>query len=60
MHESEILEVIDCFTQAAKRCQAAGFDGVDATTSGAARWKTAAACRSRSLTRFAKPAVRIL
>ena len=29
MHESEILEVIDCFTQAAKRCQAAGFDGVD-------------------------------
>ncbi len=29
MRESEILEVIDCFTQAAKRCQAAGFDGVD-------------------------------
>ena len=29
MRESEILDVIDCFTQAAKRCQAAGFDGVD-------------------------------
>jgi len=29
MRESEILEVIDCFTQAAKRCQAAGFDGID-------------------------------
>ncbi len=29
MRETEILEVIDCFTQAAKRCQAAGFDGVD-------------------------------
>ena len=29
MREAEILEVIDCFTQAAKRCQAAGFDGVD-------------------------------
>jgi 2,4-dienoyl-CoA reductase-like NADH-dependent reductase (Old Yellow Enzyme family)/thioredoxin reductase len=29
MHESEILEVIECFTLAAKRCQAAGFDGVD-------------------------------
>ena len=29
MRESEILEVIDCFTLAAKRCQAAGFDGVD-------------------------------
>ena len=29
MRESEILEVIDCFTAAAKRCQAAGFDGVD-------------------------------
>ena len=29
MRESEILEVIDCFTHAAKRCQAAGFDGVD-------------------------------
>jgi len=29
MRDSEILEVIDCFTAAAKRCQAAGFDGVD-------------------------------
>ncbi|MCP4471172.1 MAG: FAD-dependent oxidoreductase [Gammaproteobacteria bacterium] len=29
MRESEIHEVIDCFTRAAKRCQAAGFDGVD-------------------------------
>ena len=29
MRESEILEVIDCFTAAARRCQAAGFDGVD-------------------------------
>jgi 2,4-dienoyl-CoA reductase-like NADH-dependent reductase (Old Yellow Enzyme family)/thioredoxin reductase len=29
MRESEILEVIDCFTNAARRCQAAGFDGVD-------------------------------
>ena len=29
MRENEILEVIDCFTKAAKRCQAAGFDGVD-------------------------------
>ena len=29
MRESEILEVIACFTDAAKRCQAAGFDGVD-------------------------------
>ncbi len=29
MRESEILEIIDCFTAAAKRCQAAGFDGVD-------------------------------
>ena len=29
MRESEILEVIECFTKAAKRCQAAGFDGVD-------------------------------
>ncbi|MDH5356905.1 MAG: oxidoreductase, partial [Gammaproteobacteria bacterium] len=29
MRESEILEIIECFTQAAKRCQAAGFDGVD-------------------------------
>jgi len=29
MRESEILEVIECFTLAAKRCQAAGFDGVD-------------------------------
>ena len=29
MRESEILEVIDCFTAAAKRCQQAGFDGVD-------------------------------
>jgi 2,4-dienoyl-CoA reductase-like NADH-dependent reductase (Old Yellow Enzyme family)/thioredoxin reductase len=29
MREAEILEVIGCFTQAAKRCQAAGFDGVD-------------------------------
>ena len=29
MREAEILEVIDCFTKAAQRCQAAGFDGVD-------------------------------
>jgi len=29
MRESEILEVIDCFIKAAKRCQDAGFDGVD-------------------------------
>ena len=29
MRESEIFEVIDGFTQAAQRCQAAGFDGVD-------------------------------
>ncbi len=29
MRESEILEVIDCFTRAARRCQDAGFDGVD-------------------------------
>ncbi len=29
MRETEILEVIDCFTDAAQRCQAAGFDGVD-------------------------------
>jgi 2,4-dienoyl-CoA reductase-like NADH-dependent reductase (Old Yellow Enzyme family)/thioredoxin reductase len=29
MRENEILEVIDCFTNAARRCQAAGFDGVD-------------------------------
>ncbi len=29
MLESEILAVIDCFTLAAKRCQDAGFDGVD-------------------------------
>ena len=29
MRESEILEVIECFTLAAERCQAAGFDGVD-------------------------------
>ena len=29
MREDEILEIIDCFTAAAKRCQAAGFDGVD-------------------------------
>jgi len=29
MRESEIIEVIECFTNAAKRCQAAGFDGVD-------------------------------
>ena len=29
MRESEILEVIDCFVAAARRCQAAGFDGVD-------------------------------
>ena len=29
MRESEILEVIDCFTAAARRCQDAGFDGVD-------------------------------
>ncbi|MGD8348990.1 MAG: FAD-dependent oxidoreductase [Gammaproteobacteria bacterium] len=29
MRESEILEIIDCFTAAARRCQQAGFDGVD-------------------------------
>ena len=29
MRESEIEEVIECFTNAARRCQAAGFDGVD-------------------------------
>jgi 2,4-dienoyl-CoA reductase-like NADH-dependent reductase (Old Yellow Enzyme family)/thioredoxin reductase len=29
MRETEILEVIECFTLAAKRCQTAGFDGVD-------------------------------
>ncbi len=29
MRESEILEIIECFTLAAKRCQVAGFDGVD-------------------------------
>ncbi|MDH3219859.1 MAG: FAD-dependent oxidoreductase [Gammaproteobacteria bacterium] len=29
MREAEIFEVIDCFTRAAQRCQAAGFDGVD-------------------------------
>ena len=29
MRESEILEIIDCFTASAKRCQAAGFDGID-------------------------------
>ncbi len=29
MRESEILEVIDCFIKAAKRCQDAGFDGID-------------------------------
>jgi 2,4-dienoyl-CoA reductase-like NADH-dependent reductase (Old Yellow Enzyme family)/thioredoxin reductase len=29
MRESEILQVIDCFTAAARRCQQAGFDGVD-------------------------------
>ena len=29
MRESEILEIIECFTLAAKRCQAAGFDGID-------------------------------
>ena len=29
MREAEILEVIDCFTRAARRCQDAGFDGVD-------------------------------
>jgi len=29
MRETEILEVIECFTNAARRCQAAGFDGVD-------------------------------
>ncbi len=29
MRESEIIEVIECFANAAKRCQAAGFDGVD-------------------------------
>ena len=29
MREAEILEVIEGFTNAAKRCQAAGFDGID-------------------------------
>jgi 2,4-dienoyl-CoA reductase-like NADH-dependent reductase (Old Yellow Enzyme family)/thioredoxin reductase len=29
LRESEILEVIEGFTRAAQRCQAAGFDGVD-------------------------------
>ncbi len=29
MRENEILEIIDCFVAAARRCQAAGFDGVD-------------------------------
>ena len=29
MREDEIVEVIECFTLAAKRCHAAGFDGVD-------------------------------
>ncbi|MEM7562483.1 MAG: FAD-dependent oxidoreductase [Pseudomonadota bacterium] len=29
MRENEILEVIDAFSAAAKRCQLAGFDGVD-------------------------------
>jgi 2,4-dienoyl-CoA reductase-like NADH-dependent reductase (Old Yellow Enzyme family)/thioredoxin reductase len=29
MRASEIEEVIECFASAAKRCQAAGFDGVD-------------------------------
>ncbi len=29
MREAEIIEVIECFTRAAQRCQAAGFDGVD-------------------------------
>ncbi|MCP3689215.1 MAG: FAD-dependent oxidoreductase [Gammaproteobacteria bacterium] len=29
MRESEILEIIECFTRAAQRCQAAGFDGID-------------------------------
>ncbi|MCP4877337.1 MAG: FAD-dependent oxidoreductase [Gammaproteobacteria bacterium] len=29
MRETEILETIDSFTKAARRCQAAGFDGVD-------------------------------
>ena len=29
MRESEIVDVIECFTRAAQRCQAAGFDGVD-------------------------------
>ena len=29
MRASEIEEVIECFANAAKRCQAAGFDGVD-------------------------------
>ncbi len=29
MRESEILEIIECFTLAAQRCQAAGFDGID-------------------------------
>ena len=29
MRESELEEIIACFANAAKRCQAAGFDGVD-------------------------------
>jgi NADPH-dependent 2,4-dienoyl-CoA reductase/sulfur reductase-like enzyme len=29
MREGEILEIIECFANAARRCQAAGFDGVD-------------------------------
>ena len=29
MREAEILDVIECFTNAAARCQSAGFDGVD-------------------------------
>ncbi len=29
MRETEILDIIECFTRAAKRCQAAGFDGID-------------------------------
>ena len=29
MRDSEIVEIIECFTLAARRCQAAGFDGVD-------------------------------
>ena len=29
MRDSEIVEVIECFTLAARRCQDAGFDGVD-------------------------------